>query len=650
MTIVSNYSSQVGNREMVAVMAISDESATCETSYKSQVKVDWGSNLPDPAPKVGEVWIIEKITSATWMFVSKVTSGKYNAMRYAMRLDARSCIGKERGIVDDVAKAGIDEVYLRVAGDSMVMWDSKVASDYGLLTYGDHIGQLLRRFDSYGISVMLVFDCELWTSDDEVHKRYRQVYLDPSEESPADLGTLMYSRKFSPLAAQDAISALIGEVWGKYGSYARGVCLDGFGMASEYGDFSYANRSRYFEQYGERPGRSMAIADEDSPVSSLTRHMKWVRFIGNTYREFAASVVSSVPGCPVSVIIDDAHMRSDDTSRRLGRAASGIPDDFGTYGWTSVGMSVSASREADTASELRSFEYMVAYAKRMAGGGSPLYELDLTGMKKYDAALEILARYDATTVILGDYADWSMLSDEDVIALSDAMGSYRVAERSELDYIGMLHSSNSHDIAFYSLSSNRRWGQAIERLCSKMLDKLPHRLRIFFDSDMESADNLDGIAAMVVFMASNMSDNAISTVSTLIGEQDRNVVIVGMAGRYVADMMIERDTPPFADVFGVTIDGDREYCVSMSLDCGMLDMADAVYMLEEFSDGYSLVFGGKASSYTQIIDGSSVKYQNEAAPVFTLNRSSMVGIDSLDDSILLDMVGDFALYALGRDA
>lgn len=649
---VTSYFSDIGVKEVVKITAISDESATCETSYKSVLKIKWKNNLPDPAPRVGESWIIEKVASATWMFVSKATSGKYNAMRYAIKLDARECIGKERAIIDDIAKSGVDEVYLRVAGDSVVMWDSTIAFEYGLQSYGDHIGQILNRLKDYGISVILVFDCELWTSDTEEHRKYQQTYLYTDEEggTAEDVNTQHYSTKFSPLAAMWPLSLLIKEVWEKYKTYARGVCFDGFGMADEYGDFSYTNRSRYFDLYGEQPERAQVVVNEDIPVASFIKKNKWMPFIAETYIEFMATIKDAVPGCPLSVIIEDEYMKNNDTSKRLGRVATGIPDGFGKYGWNNVGMSMSFQRQTDFASELRSLEYMVAYEQRMAEGSSPLYVFDLNSMETYDAAFEIFSKYNATTILFDDYNKWRMLSDKRIIDLNYAMGKYRVTEKSELDYIGILSSSNSHSIASYSIGDNRRWSDSIEDMCSVILDKLPHKLKIFFDDDIETTDKVKEVAALVVFMADNLSDKAISTIDYLINIEDRNVVIVGKAGYYTEDNKIKRSPVPFVGEFNQSVNGTQEYHLAVHVDKGKMDIADSVFILDESDNGYVPVLDEKSTSYIQSVSGEKIVYKSAKAPVFSEKRSSMLGIDALYDSVLLDVVGDFALYALGRDA
>ena len=649
---VTSYFSDIGVKEVVKVTAISDESATCETSYKSILKIKWRNNLPDPAPKVGESWIIEKVASATWMFVSKTTSGRYNAMRYAIKLDARECIGKERAIIDDIAKSGVDEVYLRVAGDSVVMWNSTIASEFGLRSYGDYMSQILKRLNDYDISVILVFDCELWTSDTEEHHKYQQAYLYSEEEgnSTLDIENQHYSMKFSPLAAKGALALLIKEVWNKYKTYVRGVCFDGFGLADEYGDFSYANRSRYFELYGEEPTGSMAIVNELTPVSSFARKSQWLSFIAETYIEFKATIEDVVPGCPLSVLIEDEYLNNSNTAKRLGKVATGIPDDFGKYGWNNVGMQMSFSRQTDSASELRSLEYMVAYAKRMAEGSSPIYILDLNSTDTYDAALEIFSRYNATTILFDSYNKWRMLSDKRIIDLNYAMGRYRVTEKSDLDYIGILHSSSSHSIAAYAIDDNRKWASAIENMCSVVLDRLPHRLKIFFDDDIESTDKIKDIAALIVFMAENMSDNAISTINYLIEAEDKNVVVVGKAGSYLSDNKVARQSTPFVGEFNQSVGGTREYRLALYVDRGKMDIANSVYMLDGIDSGYTPLLEEKSTSYMQAISGSEIIYKSIAAPVFEKKRSSMLGMDAIRDSTLLDVVGGFVLYALGRDA
>ena len=46
--------------DVAVVTAISATEATCRTRYGSELHVAWSANKPDPLPRVGETWYVEK--------------------------------------------------------------------------------------------------------------------------------------------------------------------------------------------------------------------------------------------------------------------------------------------------------------------------------------------------------------------------------------------------------------------------------------------------------------------------------------------------------------------------------------------------------------------------------------------------------------
>ena len=630
--------------EIVSVKAVSPNGATCTTPYNATLDVKWGNNLPSPVPKVGETWMVQKYASNRWKFVNRMGSGSYNVMRYAMVLDARTCIGRERAVADDVMRSGVDEVLLVVADDGIVLWDSDSAEDFGLRTFGDHVTQVVKRLAGYGIAITMCIGCGLWsdTSEGSAHRAYQQVTLDPS-------GAQEYEPVMSFYAASEPMRVLVEELYSRYSSYARGVCFSGFSLAGEHADFSMASRGAYVRRFGEEPGYGLTERDAGDP-SWWGRHFEWMAFQADGQRSFVENVGRNVGDWPVSAITSPRVVCLADSGVKTGRLSTGIEDDFGTYGWGMVGFPLEYTRQSDPAAELRSLEYIVAYLQRLSAGSTPCYVLDVKSMTQYDGVFEILAKYDATTVVLDDYDHWRLLSDQQVIDIKSAMDAYRVTERSDLDCIGVLMSSNSRDIGAYDYDTNSRYARSAENMCASLLDKLPHKLKVFFDSDMEDVIEIRKTAALVTFMACCMTDNAISTVETLIDGQDRNVVLVGRTGYMDGASDVERDRYPLIEKFGQSDYRTQEYLHEIIVGGGEIDVADNSFVLSQNNVGVRPVLDvGHAESYIQSVEDGENVLEKTLAPLFFDGRSSMMAIDVIRDDLLLEVASELAMYALGRD-
>lgn len=638
--------------ETVKVVSISSTGAQVMTSYSSQISVKWANGLPDPAPQVGEIWMVQQYASNRWRFVNRIGDGDtYNTISYMMSLDARTCIGKERAIVDDIAKLGVDEVYLKVADKGLVLWDSDAASLYGLKSYGDHVTQLINRFVDYGISITLVIGCTLWSdTTSKTHNLYQQVGITKNVSSEGLVTyTEHFSRYLSCFSAYAPLKVLLNELYVAYRQSVRGVCLEGFRLDGEHSDFSQAAKTAYVSMYGETP--TYSFTEYDATDSSWwDKHFQWMAFQSGGQLDFYNRVHQDIGNWPISIITTAKTFCDTDSNIKTGRLVTGIEDDFSSYGWEQVGFPLAYTRQSDSAAELRSFEYVVACEQRFSAGCKPLYVLDISTLTQYDGIFEILSKYGASNVLLSDYDHFRLLSDQQVIDLKSAMGTYKVQPNSTLDYIGVVLSNDSRDIGFYDLGVNTKFTNGLENMCSELLDKLPHRLRILFDADLADYGVITNTAAVVLYMASNLSDIMIDNINAMIAKDDKNIVIAGRAGQYIDKTNSERSSYPFVDTFGQADYQTQEYVREITIGGTSIDVTDNTFVLKENNTGIKLALdGGDSTSYIQTVDTAS-PYQSVKAPVLFQHRSSMLGIDVIYDNLLLEIVSELALYALGRDA
>lgn len=622
--------------DAVRILSIGKSGARCVTSYNSELTIPWDNHLPDPIPNVGETWIVEKISSNIWTFKYKVARGSFNVMSYAMMLDASTCVGRERAIADDIAGAGVTEVFLKVADDMSVMWDSKVAQNFGLRSFGDNVTQMLKRLKNLGISVTLSIDAELWSDqNDDSLAEYQQIKQDKD-------GNETRSVVMSPSGAKLAVKALVNELKFLYQPYIVGFCIDGIRMDGENSDFNSKAKAEFLANNGYVPDYS--ITEYDGTESWWEKNGAWIESRERALSSFASEVRTGLGSMSLSAIIPQDAVKTGRSGVKSGRAECGIGDEFASS-WSAVGMPMSFSRSSDKASELRSLEMFAAYEKRLAKNSVPFYVLDLDSLDQPDGVFEILAKYDANKVVFDSYEKWRLLSDEKVISLKEAMSKYKVTERSTSQHIGLVLSSDSRDVSAYDLESNTSYTDAAESLCSSLLDKLPHRLKVLFDSDIEDVETIRSVACAVFFMVSNMSDESVQAVEKALSSSDKSLVFVGRTGYMVGRSSRERDRMPFLAQFGQSEYLTQEYVKEIKVDAPY-QTSEAVYTLESNNIGIKPVLGGtSAKSFVQTSDG----YEEVDAPLMFLGRSSMLGIDASNDDQLLDISGDLALYAIGRD-
>jgi len=636
--ITSRYSDTLTS-ETVTVTTIGSRGAKCRTAYGSEITVLWEDDLPSPVPEIGDIWIVDKVSDGRWLFSYKSTGGRYNMMRYSMMLDMHSCVGRERTVVDDIVSSGVSEVMLVVADNGIVWWDSETAKQAGLVTYNDDcLRQVVRRITDAGLSISFVMDCRLWSDIDyEPNNYYQQQVLDD--------GKCAYSPQWSFITAIGAVKGMVDELYGSYHEMVRGVIFRNWTFAGPFADVS----DYVCGEYESATDRSLKDDMTDSQWSDewWSKRMGIMRYYGFLQSRFLDRVKSDIGNWPVSAMVPTKQICI--TSERVGRFDTWIDDGFSSYGWSMVGCPLVYSHSINHDDELASFEYNVASLIRFAGGSVPLFVLDINALGDYRGIFDILSRYFATNVCLGDYADWRRLSDIEMLSMRSAMNEYSVTAVKNQDCIGILISSDSRDISFNSASDCNRFSIAAQNFATMLLSKTSHRLRIFYDGDMASKKYIKGVSSLVLFESLNMDDDAVATVNRILNVEDRNIVIIGRCGMYSGESVAKRDRIPFLDVFDESDYGTGIYTDGMTIRSGLIDISDGVYAL------YKPAIGILPVKHTDpeddsVLATSHIEDDEVVAPIYSHNRNTIISIDILDDDILLDLACDFVMYAIGRDA
>lgn len=622
--------------EIVKVLELGPNGARCTTQYGSELTIRWGANLPDPAPAVGEMWMVGKHSIGQWSFVSKLHSGSYSVMRYEIELDARECVGTERVVADDIAKIGVDGVFLTVADCGVVMWDSEIADEFGLKSFGDHVSQIVNRFREYGIPVTLVIADTLWSdTTDPIHGMFQQVYIDKD-------GAYVRSDKASWAGAANAVAALVAELFTLYGDYARGVCIKGISSAGESGDFSLPMRKVYFDRFGHEPYADMSNRPAEGQDDWWRRRVEWQTVCSGALGDFLVGVKSGVGEWAISAMPPSIAVMNSESGRKTGRLSTMLDDDFARMGWSNVIIPIDFSRHADASSELRSFEFCLAQAMRFAYGSTFFARLDIGSIREPDGIFEIMSKYAVKNVLLGSYEKWRGLSDERVIAMKEAMGRYRVVDVDTTQMVGILESHDSRDIAYYSIADNNRYCMSMEGMAASMLDRLPHRLRVIYDKDIESNEGLMGVSSVIVLCAQGITDDAITKIIELVGGGIADVAIIGQAGGGSDSAGSIR----VIDAFGAKAYGDVAFGKTLNLN-RVVDIADTSWAIDAESVGSNVVIGETVSN--SMVQDASLAWQDAAAPVIIKDRSVLVAMDVVGDDAMVDAAASIAAYSIGRN-
>jgi hypothetical protein len=608
--------------EWAIVENVSSTGAICKTSYGAEITIDWKSGKPDPLPRANETWLVCHYFINSWRFLSKLEPGVLNQTRFALMVDCETCYGAVRPVVEDIQKSQFDAVYLRVAGNGIVMWDSDAASGLGLSCPGDIVTEMVQRLNDYSIPVTFVIDCDLWSdTSSQTHNAYEQVIADGS-------GSRSYSKMLSPAGAATAMQTLVDELYKNYSTTVRGVCFRGFGMDGMGADFSPASVNGYVGQYKLRPDESMATY---GTVSTWWDDRKdWDDWLAMSEKSFLTTVRENVSTWPISMIASDSLMCIGDGTHRLGRLACGIPDDIGKYGWSRVGMPIKLSRQADYAAEMREFELMVAYVRRLAQGSVSLPVVSLSSMKEFTGPLEILSSYGVGDVLFSDYDEWRKMTDDQVIALDSAMGTYRVTAAPTNGTVGLVISSDSHDYSRRTVEEQVAYAHALSNVASEIIDGVPQMLQVLFDSDLAVLPI--GFDAICLFDVVCMSDASYEVVRRM--EDSTGTVLIGSCGTHVGRYDALREEPFLAD-FSLVTYKDEAYTGEIAVNAGILGAYQTSYALTSSVTGDNAKAGGKAVSGTSMV------------PLATKGRSSMFAVDVADDDMTRFVVACMVRKAVG---
>ena len=653
MAVTSRYTEDY-TRDIVTVEKIGAVGALCKTSYGAEITVNWGTNIPSPVPTLGERWYVQRISPSRWAFESKITGTSYSIMRCAIALDMASCVGRERPTVDYISSIGVSEVYLTVAGGGVVYWDSEVAADYGLMTCDvddkpfDYVGQVVRRCRAAGISVVFVIGCDLWSDvQNPVHNYYQQVRLSDDYISSADSqgyvgrdGSAEHVATWSFVTARQAVGSLVAELYSRYGDDVRGVCFDGWCVNGAYADASDYVNGEFVKDHPHNIYEMLVVNRFSSMWWSRRREL--ASFYGRLQSDFIDGIKSSVGNWPISAMVPSSVLCL--SSERVGDFDTWVGDDFALFGWSQVCCMLDYSRSVDRNLEFCSFEYLVACMQRFAEGATPVYGVPISTVDNYEGLFSVLAKYNVTNVLIGDYESVRSLSEQQLTSLRSAINSNSVTAMTTTSEFGVLLSSNSRSVTYYDDFDFNRFSRQAQDFCMSLLDKLPHRMRVYYDRDVENPKNLSGISSLVLFHSLNMSDKAITSIKSVVG--GKNIVVVGRCGMYPLDGVIRRNSMPFVDMFGASDYGSRVYRGVVSVSGGNIGAFDSVYVMDGRCVGIAPVVldrgGGFAIASCQDGDDDLV------APIFANGRSFDIAMDIIDEQPLLDMASEMVLVAVGR--
>lgn len=623
----------MGKNEMVPAMVtnVGADGITCMTQAGT-LKISYDLSGFDEPPKVNEVWLIQRIASNKWKLWNRVRSGETNVMRYCIRLDAADCVGKERAVCDDIAAAGFDEVLLTVAKDGVVYWDSDVAGDYGLAKV-PLLKQLLDRFRHSNVAVTCAIDAELWSdTTNEAYRPYQQM---------SDTGER--SRMYSPSGAKEAIVALVDELRLKHGTEVYGYCLDGVGLAGIRYDRNPTADRNFFARNRVMPSDRYAVNGVDD------NYLLWRSFLAEEQRALCSAIKSKIGQTGLTAIVPDyAYCLVD--SGGAGYARSGIASDFGTYGWDYAGMPLKYQKSTDRQSELRSFEAIVAVCCRLGEACKPVFVLDIPSITQPYGMFGILAKYNASQVVVGDYRDYRLLSDEATAELWRAMDRHRISERTASDFNGMALSMRSLQATSWQSESNVAYMEAWYSMAALMIDKTSNRMRVLFDDDLKHEDRYERNAATCLFMVSNMEDDAVSVVDKIIENGGKYLCIVGRCGYYVDDTT-EMRPYPFVGLFGESAATIREYIQSVTLEAGIVSGYARSFRIELGATGLKTAMGkGRATGYDQVQNADALLNVEVNAPVLIRDRHVYMAIDVVTEGLLAELASELFVYSISRDA
>lgn len=621
-----------GDQMQVAMITnVGSEGITCQTQAGSMtINFDLSNN--ETPPKVNEVWLISRVASNKWRLWNKVTNGEINVMRYAIRLNASDCVGKERAVADDIIAAGFDEVLLTVADNGMIYWDSDIASDYGLNTQ-PVLKQLLDRFRHMNVAVTCAFSSEIWSdTTNEDFAQYQQ-----------QTNTGVRSRKWSSSGAKNALVALIDELRQKYGTEIYGYCLDGIGLAGVEYDRNPIADKNFYAQNNVMPSDRYIINGVDDD------YLLWRSFLSQEQRMLCEAIKDKIGQSPLTAIIPDYSYCLVDSSG-IGYARSGIDSNFGGYGWSYAGMPINYQKSADPQSELRNFESCVAICCRVGEQCKPVFDLSIPDISQPYGMFQVLAKYNANQVIVGDYSDYRILSDESTNELWRAMDKYRISNKVNSDYNGMVLSLQSLQASHWQNESAIDYMEAWYSMSALIIDKTSGRMRVLFDDDLDQEDKYTRNAATCLFMVSNMTDDAISAVNKIIEDGGRYLCLIGRCG-YLVDDTTNTRLFPFLSLFNESASETREYIYSITIKGGYISDYAKTFSIDLGVTGYATAMNNNiATGYDQAQDAEGTINIEVQAPIMVKDRHVYMALDIEKESMLGELASELYVYSISRES
>ena len=244
------------------------------------------------------------------------------------------------------------------------------------------------------------------------------------------------------------------------------------------------------------------------------------------------------------------------------------------------------------------------------------------------------------------------MSDARQRDLRDAIGSNRVSASPTDPFIAVLMSSSSRDAAFCSPERSASWTEGFYDFCSEVMDRLPHRLKVLFDSDVEGVSPTCGWSALGLWMASCATDEAVEAVEGLVGSAVP-VVSVGAFGRYSGRSLDKRRDVPLAPLIGTPATPRRsQYVSGLSVSAGTLDVEGSAYMLDGQADaGQRMAHGGTAASGSEmaVSDKDEIEVVSTDFPLTVDGTGdAWLGVDCDMDGSLVGLAGELMIRACSR--
>jgi len=571
------------------VTAISSIEATVKT-IGGILHIPWTNGLPDPIPAVGETWFIQSFAPLKWRFLNKVPNNNgYNVLKYGIYVDLASHTDDERTVVEDIHQMGFDQIFLKIAGDGVVYWDSDSAESCGLLSKGDKLQGFISRAKDYGLAVVFVIDCELFPE-----KAYNQwSYIN---------GEVVYQRPFSFAATMRVMKFLVDELYEKYREDVRGIVFY---------NCSYKER-------GDINPRQVSFYSEDQNVTYSENDIDnrlWYESLGNAQKAWLKYITEDIGNWSISCVAGKDIFHGEDY----------FDVDCGRYGWSMVGSLISVLKAKDATSQARSLEISTAYSKRIAKDSESIAFLSVDDISSQSDALSLLNRYDIQLVVFDDYDRMVILDNEKTNSILERMNKSRVVERTRTVDVGIM----------IKPQFDRRYATLLNDICSSILEYAPYRVRI-----LSQGEYIPNLSALVVFSIEQWSDKELDYLMQYM--QTYPTIIVGLTGTKT-EMDNTRRQNPFDRFFDIISDGTDLYINHISSES--FGISEIIWSIPDQTS--AMRFITKTDSHT-ISQNDKNKEIDVPGFIAIKDHSLILGSDILTNDMIGEQVGRAVAYSLRR--